>query len=357
MINFRWIGFISSRWFSGKKESGGSASSFLAASGIAIGVAALIIVLGVMNGFQIGFIDSILEVSSFHLRVDSEKGLDEGLISRISDEPGVISVVPFSETRCILSTHDGRAFPLSVRALPDDVEKRDPGMMKAFGIEKTGAWNTEGGMILGAELSRYLDLNPGSVVDLLIVTSGDTDGVDAKTVKVRVDGLFRSGYYAFDFGMALLPFSARATSAIFPQDKPRHYVYGVKLHDRFSDNRVAERLFADLALGSDRVESWRDYNRAFFGALRTEKTIMMFLIGLIFMVVGVNIYHSMRRAIMEKLEDIAVLKAMGANPEELKLVFIMNGLAIGTGVLSWDWSSASWPRSTSMKFFHLLRDS
>ena len=331
MKNFRWMGFVSGRWFSGKKESGGSASSFLAASGIAIGVAALIIVLGVMNGFQIGFIDSILEVSSFHLRINDENGLDERLISRISDEPGVISVLPFSETRGLLSTRDGRAFPLSLRALPDDFDKRDPGMMKALGIEKIGPWNSKGGMILGAELSRYLDLVPGSEVDLLIVTAGDTDGVEAKTVKVRVDGLFRSGYYAFDFGMALLPFSASATSAIFPSDKPRHYIYGVKLHDRFSDGRVAERLRADLALGSDRVESWRDYNRAFFGALRTEKTIMMLLIGLIFMVVGVNIFHSMRRAVAEKMEDIAVLKAMGANPEELKLVFIMNGLAIGTG--------------------------
>ncbi len=331
MKNFRWMGFVSSRWFSGKKEGGGSSSSFLAASGIAIGVAALIIVLSVMNGFQIGFIDSILEVSSFHLRIDNGNRLDEGLVSRMLNEPGVISVLPFVETQCLLSTRDGRAFPLSLRALPDDVEKRDPGMMKALGIEGTGAWNAEGGMILGAELSRYLGLVPGSEVDLLIVTSSDAEGVDAKTVKVRVDGLFRSGYYAFDFGMALMPFSARATSAIFSPDKPRHYVYGVKLHDRFSDGKVAERLLTDLALGSDRVESWRDYNRTFFSALRTEKTIMMLLIGLIFMVVGVNIFHSMRRAVAEKIEDIAILKAMGANPEELKLVFMMNGLAIGTG--------------------------
>ncbi|MGA2545030.1 MAG: ABC transporter permease [Rectinemataceae bacterium] len=337
MMGRRWIGFVSRRWFSGRRESGGSASSFLAASGIAIGVAALVVVLGVMNGFQLGFIDSILEVSSFHVRVEDEgkpgaaQGPNEGLVSRIAAEPGVLSVLPFSETRCLLSTRDGRAFPLTLRAMPDDAARRDPGMMKTLGIEKPGSWNSGGGMILGAELARYMDLVPGSEVDLLVVSAGGEEGAEAKTVKVRIDGLFRSGYYAFDFGMAVLPYSAKAAASIFPADGTRLFVYGIKLRNRYSDGALAERLRVDLGLGSDRVESWRDYNRAFFGALRTEKIVMMLLIGLIFLVVGVNIFHSMRRAVAEKTEDIAVLKAMGASPEELKQVFIIDGLVIGAG--------------------------
>jgi lipoprotein-releasing system permease protein len=343
MMSRRWIGFVSRRWFSGRRDSGGSASSLLAAAGIAIGVAALVVVLGVMNGFQLGFIDSILEVSSFHLRIEDE-GLpvgairpgqarepDEGLISRIAAEPGVISVLPFSETSCLLSTRDGRAFPLSLRAMPADAKRRDPGMMKALGIEKSGTWNSGGGMIIGAELARYLDILPGSDVDLLIVSAGGAEGAEAKTVKVRVDGLFRSGYYAFDFGMAVLPYSTAAAASIFPADRPQAFVYGVKLRNRYSDGALAERLRVDLGLGSNRVESWRDYNRAFFGALRTEKIVMMVLIGLIFLVVGVNIFHSMRRSVAEKTEDIAVLKTMGASLEELKQVFIVDGLVIGAG--------------------------
>ena len=65
-----WIGFVSLRWFATKRESGGSVSAVLAASGIAIGVMALILVIGVMNGFQLGYIESVLEVSSFHIRID-----------------------------------------------------------------------------------------------------------------------------------------------------------------------------------------------------------------------------------------------------------------------------------------------
>ena len=337
MILPRWIGFVSRRWFSGRRTGGGSASSLLASLGIAIGVAALIVVLGVMNGFQLGFIDSILEVSSFHVRV--EEGADPGkargdyeaFAGRIAAEAGVISVLPFTETRCLLSSRDGRVFPLAMRAMPDDAGKRDPGMMKALGLEDPGAWHRGGGMILGAELARYMDLVPGSEVDLLVVSAGGEEGVEAKSIKIRVEGLFRSGYYDFDFGMAVLPFSSAATAAIFPADGPERYTYGIKLRDRFSDGPFAERLRGDLGLGKESVESWRDYNRSFFGALRTEKTVMMLLIGLIFLVVGVNIFHSMRRAVAEKTEDIAVLKAMGASPEELKRIFVIDGLAIGAG--------------------------
>ena len=331
MIFQRWIVFVSRRWFSGRMDGGGSPFSWLAVSGIAIGVAALVVVLGVMNGFQLGFIESILDVSSFHLRVDEQRGSDEGLIARIASEPSVLSVLPFSERHCLLSTQDGRAFPLSLRVMPDDARQRDPSMMSALGMMDAGAWKPGGGMILGAELARYLGIEPGSVVDILVVSAGGDVGVEAQTIKMRVDGLFRSGYYAFDFGMAVLPISSSAAASFLHTGRPQHFTYGVKLRERFSDVAVSEQLRIDLGLGADRVESWRDYNRAFFGALRTEKTVMMLLIGLIFLVVGVNIFHSMRRAVVEKTEDIAVLKAMGGSPEELKRVFIINGLAVGAG--------------------------
>jgi lipoprotein-releasing system permease protein len=329
----RWIAFVSARWFSERRESGGAASSLLAAAGIAIGVAALVIVLGVMNGFQMGFIDSVLEVSSFHVRVEGGPELDAGLMERIAALPGASSVLPFSESRCIITSRDGRSFPLSLRSMPEDAQSRDPGLMKALNVASgstgAGAWPGTGGLFLGAELARYLAISTGSQVDLLVVSAGGEEGVEARTVGVRVDGIFRSGYYDFDFGMAVLPFSAAAR--LFPADACPVYSYGVKLKNRYADGDFCRRLEAGLGLGPDRVEGWRDYNRAFFGALRTEKTVMMLLIGLIFLVVGVNIFHSMRRAVAEKTEDIAVLKAMGASSEEIGRVFAVDGIAIGAG--------------------------
>lgn len=331
-----WVGFVSHRWFSARRESGGSASSLLASAGIAIGVAALVVVLGVMNGFQLGFIESILQVGSFHVRVEDERtgGVDQALVAQIAAEPGVQSVLPFAETRCLITSRDGRTFPLAVREIPDDAQRRDPGMMRTLNIElprKATSWNEDGGIILGAELARYLELAPGSEANLLVVSAGSQEGVSARSVTVRVSGTFRSGYYDFDFGMAILPFSSKTCAAIFPPNESVDYTYGVKLKDMYADAGFAARLRSDLGLAADRVETWRDYNRAFFGALKTEKNVMMLLIGLIFLVVGVNIFHSMRRAVAEKTEDIAVLKAMGAGPSELRRVFILDGLAIGAG--------------------------
>ncbi|MFW5826140.1 MAG: ABC transporter permease, partial [bacterium] len=102
---------------------------------------------------------------------------------------------------------------------------------------------------------------------------------------------------------------------------------GVKLDERFRDRLVARRIRS--ALPEARVESWREYNRAIFGALRLEKTMMMVLVGLIFIVVAVNIYQSLRRSVVERTEEIGVLKALGAPPRPLQLVFVLEGLMIG----------------------------
>lgn len=325
-----WIGFVSGRWFSSRRESGGSVSSMLAASGIAIGVAALIVVLAVMNGFQMGFIDSILEIASFHLRVEDERhgAPDEAFLSRLSAEEGVKSVLPYAETHCILATKDGRAQPISLRLLPNDVDRRDPALAPALGISAP-ILPAEPGIVLGAELARYLDILPGASVDLIAVTAGGEEGVETKTLHLRIARTFRSGYYEFDSGLAMA--SLDLVAPIFGNEALVPYVYGIKLADRYKDGEFAERLESAYGLDSGRVQRWRDYNRAFFGALKTEKTVMMLLIGLIFIVVGMNIFHSMRRAVAERMEDIAVLRSMGASPESLRRAFIIDGLAIGAG--------------------------
>lgn len=335
-----WIGFVSRRWFVSRRESGGAASSVLAASGIAIGVAALIVVLGVMNGFQMGFIDSLLEIASFHVRIENVQGFDEALAGRLAKENGVRSVLPFAETRCLISTPDGRARPIALRLLPPDADGRDPALLPALSlsaplfpqgvteITAAEARKTAPGIVLGTELARYLGLSVGDEVELFSATAGN-EGVEARTLRVRIARVFRSGYYDFDFGLAIAPLSF--APLVFGEGAPIPYVYGIKLADRYADGAFVARLASSYGLDSSSVQSWRDYNRAFFGALRTEKTVMMLLIGLIFLVVGVNIFHSMRRAVAERMEDIAVLRAMGSSPDALRRAFILDGLAVGAG--------------------------
>ncbi|HRZ63846.1 MAG TPA: ABC transporter permease [Spirochaetia bacterium] len=333
MIGSSWVAFVSGRWYSARRESGGSASSILASAGIAIGVAALIVVLAVMNGFQMGFIDSILEIASFHVRIEGQgSSLDAALLDRLAAEPGVRSVLPYAETRCLLASRDGRALPLALRLLPEDAERRDPALAPALALEPPLFAAAEGrapSLVLGVEAARYLGLAAGAEAELLVVGASAEEGLETRSLEVRIGRTFRSGYYDFDAGMAFAPL-ALAPEILGPVAAPP-IAYGVKLENRYADGEFASRLAADYGLGPGQAQSWRDYNRAFFGALRTEKTVMMLLIGLIFLVVGVNIFHSMRRAVAEKMEDIAVLRALGASPEALRRAFILDGLAIGAG--------------------------
>ncbi|MBL8967710.1 MAG: ABC transporter permease [Spirochaetaceae bacterium] len=331
-----WMRFVSKRWFAARRASGGSASAVLAAAGIGVGVAALVVVLGVMNGFQLGYVESILEISSFHLRIEDERagGPDEGLLAALAARPGARSVLPFAETQVILSTAEGRSLPIKLRALPSDAARRDPALITALGLNpaEPELFPAGGGLVLGAELARYLNLSVGEEIEVLAVSSDPEEGVETRILPFRVARTYRSGYYDFDFGLGFVSFED--AEALFPREGPVSYVYGVKLEDRYADGAFAAGARAILAgrgLPGTALETWRRYNRSFFGALKTEKTLMMLLVGLIFLVVGVNINHAMRRAVAERMEDIALLKAVGGGAEELRSVFVLEGLAIGAG--------------------------
>jgi lipoprotein-releasing system permease protein len=134
-----------------------------------------------------------------------------------------------------------------------------------------------------------------------------------------VTGLFKCGYYEFDLGLGFIPLAEEETDRL---------TYGVKIRDRFRDQRVKEQINAEWE-GRYTVASWRDFNRAFFRALRMEKVLMMVLIGLIFVVVGFNIYHSLRRSVRERYEEIGVLKTLGAPQRAIQHIFVVEGLLIG----------------------------
>lgn len=334
MSRLPWILYLSRRWFSSRRAQGGTAGSLLAAAGIGIGVAALIVVLGVMNGFQLGYIDSILEAGSFHVRIEASPGssLDEGLARAIASLPETRSVLPFAESHVLLLSSQGSALPLKLRLLPRDAASRDPGMAKALGLPETGEgglFSSGPGLVLGSELARYLGIRAEDNVELVLVSADVEEGMETRRLQLPVTALFRSGYYDFDFGLGLLPFD-EAPELLAKGSFP--LVYGVKLKDRYRDAEFAapvKSLLVGRGLGAYRIEGWREYNRAFFGALRTEKSVMMMLVGLIFVVVGVNIYHAMRRTVAERTEDIAVLRALGAGSGALKTVFVLDGLAVG----------------------------
>lgn len=320
-----WIGFVAVRWFRARRSGGGFAATLLAATGIATGCAALVVVLSVMNGFQLGFIESILELDSHHVRLELEGGgLGEAaLVAKALDTyPGIRSALPFSEREAVALGPGSRSFPLRVKVLPPDAAALDPALSVNLEL-LAGLPPGSPGLSIGAELSRLLGVWAGDGIELLVVDADVEEGVSARTVKTVVGSVFRSGYYEFDAGLA---FCDEALGDALGEGAP---IIGVKLENRFDAPKAAGELARLARLDRSRAVDWSVYNRSFFGALRLEKAVMMLLVGLIFLVVGVSIFHAMRRAVFERMEDIAILKALGGESGDLRTVFTLEGLVTG----------------------------
>lgn len=318
--------FAAFRWgFSSRRRMSLSAM-ILASAGIAAGVTALIVVLGVMGGLQQGYIDSILEISSFHLRVSLEKDCHPETLQAIRSLRGVSSALMFREAHLLANGPSGSTITLNVRALPLNSERDDPSMAAALGLSKESPLPRHGSIILGKEAAAYLGVDPGAEVELLGMSQSADEGVIPIKARMRTGPNFSSGYYEFDSGMGFVPLEDDSPlSKAFSTASP---TIGIKLKNRFDDYRAAATIAKLLPEGTE-ILSWRDYNRSFFGALRTEKAMMMLLISLIFIVVGINIFHAMRRVIASKMTDIAVLKACGATDRDIRLIFVVEGLAVG----------------------------
>jgi lipoprotein-releasing system permease protein len=290
-------------------------------AGIAVGVAALIIIIGVMNGFQMGFMDSVLELDSYHIRIVS--GDQSGMEALdIENFPGVRTVMPFIDVRTMVMNERGRTEAVRIKVVPDDAFNRDSALPEMLEL-RAGSFGK--GILLGSELAQRLDVRVDDAISVLTVQIDPDEGVKATTVSVRVSGVYQSGFYDFDSGLAFLPASAASGIAT---GEP--WLTGIKLEDRYDDTRLMNRLQA-AGIQPAGIESWRTYNRAFFGALRMEKSVMMILVGLIFLVVGVNIFHALRKAVYARFEDIATLKSLGADSGPLRMVFLINGASAGLG--------------------------
>jgi lipoprotein-releasing system permease protein len=295
----------------------------------------LVAVLSVMNGFQLGTIEDILEIDSYHIRVASSG--DEGgaavaptgdtapleeRLHKIRSLPEVGAAVPFIDLEVLAAGFFEDLQAIRMRGLAPDVGRRDRGFREAFDMAG-GVFDIEaqGTVVLGVELARSLGVVPG---DTLEVISLEGDGLArGTTVDLRVTGLFRSGYLDYDSGWAFVGLRT-ARESLGATRVPQ---VGVKLSDRYEDAGISRVL--EERLPGSRVTSWRSYNRSIFGALRLEKNLMTILIGLIFLVVAGNMFQSLRRSVVERAEEIAILKALGAPPRSIQLIFIGEGGIIG----------------------------
>lgn len=329
--NGSWVLYVAGRFGTADYRGRSALTSLLSVLGIAFGVTALIVILSVMNGFQLGYIESILEVSSSHVRLSGSA--DD--IEKIRSLPGVRSITVFSESQTLIQGKYERQEGALLRAVPQDILTTDRGFaahvtMAAGDFDIAG----KGTVVLGYELARALSVKPGDTVSVIAVSGDASTDLFPENAELTVSGLFKTGYYAIDSTFAYISDRTAAVLAKVPSegdpvttDGDRTVLAACKLDNPDRD----ERFLSTLADKFPRVkaESWRTYNRAFFGALRVEKNMLFLLVILIFVVVTVNIYNGMRRAVYERREEISVLTALGGSPRMVRSIFLMNGLGIG----------------------------
>jgi lipoprotein-releasing system permease protein len=311
-----------------RRSRGNSPSPVFAILGIATGVLALTVIIAVMNGFQLGFIESILEISSYHLRVmDIPPDKAAALADLLAGSAGITAAVPFCEFQALIQGGRSGQRGILIRALPPEVPGLDPGLASRLEFEG-GAFNIAGNdsILLGNELARSLGIRLGDRITLFSINDlFGAEGINTFTVT----GLFRTGYYEYDTGLGLM--NLEAGLGISGEGT----ILGLKIRNRWQDLAVMaalKNLIAQSPLHFENeptLSTWRDYNRAFFGALRTEKLFMFILVGLIFVVVGLNIFQAQRRAVLERREEIGLLRAVGAGDLAVRLIFVWDGFLIG----------------------------
>ena len=323
--SFRWIFDVSRRFASVDRKSRSSATSFLAVLVICFGVMSLVTVVSVMNGFQMSFVNAIMELSSFHIRVSkSDCQTEADFLNFCADSKEIRCVSPFYESQALLVGNKSKESAGIIRGVDARTCEFDEGFAREIKIV-SGSFDLSSAdsIVLGSYLAQSLGVTTGNTVNLLALSGGKDVELLSQNRQFKVTGIFECGYYDINQGYAFV--SLEAAHMYFGEDAP--VFYGIKIRRPQNDGFVSAAIknrFPDAA-----VQSWREYNRTFFGALRVEKNILMLLVFLIFVVVAVNIYNGMRRLVFERSQEIAALSALGGTSFQIKAIFVVRGFLTG----------------------------
>ncbi|MDN3546200.1 MAG: lipoprotein-releasing ABC transporter permease subunit [Roseateles asaccharophilus] len=307
--------------------------------GIALGVAALIIVLSVMNGFQKEVRDRMLSVIS-HVELMSYDGQGladwQAVAQRVRDMPEVgpriAGAAPFVLSQALIARgeemrgtivrgidpqREAEITPLAAQLLKQGVSTR----------LRSGEW----GMVIGGELARQLGVREGDKLTLVAPGGQVTPaGTTPRLKSFTVVGIFHAGHYEYDSGLVLIDIDDAAR--LFRTGGPSGVQ--LKLHDVHEARRVGERLMG--ALGAElRVRDWTRTNANWYDAVQVEKRLMGIILTLIVAVAAFNLVSTLVMTVTDKQSDIAILRTFGASPRSIMAIFMVQGATAGIiGTLS-----------------------
>jgi lipoprotein-releasing system permease protein len=294
--------------------------------GIALGVATLIIVMSVMNGFRADLLARILGLNGDLGVYANSGGLTDfdAAAQKIRDLPGVVRVTPLVEGQVMATSETGAAGALVRGVRPEDL--RSLRLLADHIVQGTLADFGEDGVAVGDRLARRLGVAVGSPITVLSPQGTATAfGTMPRVKTYQVVALFNVGMYEYDNSFIYAPLEAAQLFFRLPDSVSSLEVF------TSDPDRVREegRRIAAALGGNVRIVDWQQANSSLFNAVEIERNVMFLILTLIILVAAFNIISSMIMMVKDKGRDIAILRTMGASPAMILRIFVLSGASIG----------------------------
>jgi len=328
-LPFEWL--VGLRYTRAGRRSGRNSFisfiSLISMAGIGLGVAALIVVLSVMNGFQKEVLDRMVAVLS-HIEVTDASGAMkdwQAVAKEAFQNKSVMGAAPYTFSQALLMREDNLR-PVFIRGvLPQEEPKvSDVGsqvIAGKFDDLRPGEFN----IVLGIEVARALQVRLGDKVTVGALQGEITPaGVVPRLKPFRVVGIFDSGEYEYNSTLAVIHIDD--AEKMFHLDGPSGV--RLKLVDRNKAPEVAHELAATMS-GQLELRDWSQQNRTWFAAVQTEKKMMFLILALIIAVAAFNLVSTLVMTVTDKQADIAILRTLGASPFSIMKIFMIQGAVIG----------------------------
>ena len=325
-MNFEW--WLTLRYLTAKKDKFLSVINFVAVAGIAIGVMALIIVIGVMTGFDHDLREKIVGANA-HVFVERETGIHNyrQLNGQLRDLPGVIAATPYIHGNVFLE-EGTRAASLILRGVEPSTEGAVTRINSYLSRGKV-ADLTNDGVLIGSQLASYNGYRVGDLLTIIAPASG-VAGTGWR-YQFKVEGIFNSGMYDYDMNLILV--TLPSAQKIF-NIGPTVTGVGLKLKDPDQAPLVKKEIYDQIGF-SYLVRTWMETNANFFAALALEKFAMFVILTLIVLVASFNIISTLIVTVTSKFKDIGILKSIGASRASIHRIFTWQGLAVGAMGVFW----------------------
>ncbi len=337
-LSFEWL--VGLRYTRAGKRSGRngfiSFISMISMFGIGLGVAALIIVLSVMNGFQKEVRDRMLSVIA-HVEIFDATGAIpdwEKTAAEVKKNPAVLATAPYVDGQSMI-IHDEVMRGVIIRGVLPELE---PKVSEVADKMKSGHWQDlrsgEFNIILGSALAAGLRVQVGDKVTLAAPEGQMTPaGMVPRLKAYTVVGIFEAGHYEYDSGMAFM--HVDDAQKFFRLASPSGL--RVKIKDMLKAPLIALELSRSLS-GDLLIRDWSQQNKNYFAAVKTEKTMMFIILTLIVAVAAFNLVSTLVMTVTDKQADIAILRTLGASPASIMKIFMIQGgitglVGTGLGVL------------------------